>query len=167
MSKWAARFALGLSNSVPGLRIDRDCIEEINDIGGSRCLFDTIASLFTGGSLSWPFGTAGEGTERDGDDRRLWIDVAQCDKDNHRSARMERRAHRNPDASRRCEGMVQSPRLLILLLTECHLEGHCIAGESHGGIPRTKQISNTTASVTDQDRLVKYRGSHGPRNACC
>ena len=33
MSKWAARFALGLSNSVPGLRIGEDCIEEINDIG--------------------------------------------------------------------------------------------------------------------------------------
>ena len=33
MSKWAARFALGLSNSVPGLRIDESCIEEINDIG--------------------------------------------------------------------------------------------------------------------------------------
>ena len=32
MAKWAARFALGLSNSVPGLRLKRENIRFENDI---------------------------------------------------------------------------------------------------------------------------------------
>lgn len=33
MTKWSARFALGLSNSVPGLQVKEECIHEVNDIG--------------------------------------------------------------------------------------------------------------------------------------
>jgi len=32
MTKWSARFALGLSNSVPGLQVKEECIHEVNDI---------------------------------------------------------------------------------------------------------------------------------------
>ncbi|KZT73517.1 hypothetical protein DAEQUDRAFT_721575 [Daedalea quercina L-15889] len=32
MTKWAARFALGLSNSVPGIRVEQECVHEVNDI---------------------------------------------------------------------------------------------------------------------------------------
>ncbi|KAH9838676.1 RNA dependent RNA polymerase-domain-containing protein [Rhodofomes roseus] len=32
MTKWAARFALGLSNSVPGVQVKEECIQEVNDI---------------------------------------------------------------------------------------------------------------------------------------
>ena len=32
MAKWAARFALGLSNSVPGIRIEKKNYKRIQDI---------------------------------------------------------------------------------------------------------------------------------------
>lgn len=39
MAKWAARFALGLSNSVPGIRLDHQNVLFMDDIG--------MALLFT------------------------------------------------------------------------------------------------------------------------
>ncbi len=43
MSKWAARFALGLSNSVPGIRIKPENIRFIDDISGSLVLVVSIS----------------------------------------------------------------------------------------------------------------------------
>jgi hypothetical protein len=45
MAKWAARFALGLSNSSPGLRLDRSDIFCESDIGLLR--FANADSFFS------------------------------------------------------------------------------------------------------------------------